>query len=90
LFFIRSGRSFVAVDNDQIINYYATSVAAAKEIKDVQWIDNIREGIQAFIASAVDSLFISEMERILALIGGDILNNWAFHSLIGFCRCRSS
>ena len=73
--FVCLGRSFVAVDNDQIINYYATSAAAAKEIKDATWIDNIRQGIQAFIASTVDTFFVSEMKRILSLFGGDILNN---------------
>ena len=62
------------MDNDQIVNYYATSAAAAIEIKDSTWIDKIREGIQAFIASADDHFFVSEMERILSLFGGDILN----------------
>ena len=72
------------MDNDAIINYYVTSAAAAKETKDVQWIENICEGIQAFIASAVDPLFVSEMEQILALFGGDILSNCASHLLIVF------
>ena len=62
------------MDNDQIINYYVTSAAAAKEIKDATWIDNSREGIHALIASADAQFFVSEMERILSLFGGDILN----------------